>query len=135
MGEGGIPPLPLIFFPLTFWPAVVRSGGGGEYSVHPFSAKKISAKDWPNNNEYWVKNCKLFEILFANQLCLYFTCIKIFIFPACALVSAAGVSQLLVDSKQLIKPGLSKEVYLFLGKNHQPQHQNQIPDKQQTADS
>ena len=46
---GGVPPLAVIFFPLTFWPVACRDGGGG---VPPFAVIKKSVENWPKNSVF-----------------------------------------------------------------------------------
>ena len=41
-------PLPWFFFPLTFWPAACRDGGG----VPPFAVIKKSVENWPKNSVF-----------------------------------------------------------------------------------
>ena len=45
---GGVPPLAVIFFPLTFWPVACRDGGG----VPPFAVIKKSVENWPKNSVF-----------------------------------------------------------------------------------
>ena len=48
-GVGGVPPLAVIFFPLTFWPVACRDGGGG---VPPLAVIKKSVENWPKNSVF-----------------------------------------------------------------------------------
>ena len=55
---GGVPPLAVIFFPLTFWPVACRDGGG----VPPLAVIKKSVENWPKNSVFSCPDFRLRQL-------------------------------------------------------------------------
>ena len=63
MGEGGVPPFAVIFFPLIFWPAACRDGGRGG-GVPPSRQKAVIGvfEPFPNSHS---QNLEMLFLIFV----------------------------------------------------------------------